>query len=94
MWSGYAEETGKNAIENVLSIRDLFKNRILDGIKDGFHTSGHADIQTLKEVCQAVSPALGVIPIHKDAGMEYDSDGYRVFKDGKSIIDDVEIIVS
>ncbi len=94
MWSGYAEETGKNAIENVLSIRDLFKNRILDGIKDGFHTSGHADIQTLKEVCQAVSPALGVIPIHKDAGMEYDSDGYRVFKDGKNIIDDVEIIVS
>jgi hypothetical protein len=35
MWSGYAEEGGKNAIESVLSIRKLFKNRILDGVEDG-----------------------------------------------------------
>ena len=39
MWSGYAEEGGNNAIEDVLSIRNLFKNRILDGVEMGFHGS-------------------------------------------------------
>ena len=93
MWSGYAEKGGKNAIENVLSIRKLFENRILDGVEEGFHTSGHADVETLYEVCKAVRPSIGVIPIHKDTGMQYVSDNYRVFNEGKFKLDGIEIEV-
>jgi ribonuclease J len=91
MWSGYAEKGGKNTIENVLSIRKLFENRILDGVEDGFHTSGHADVETLYEVCKAVRPSIGVIPIHKDTGMQYVSDNYTVFNEGKFKLDGIEI---
>ena len=91
MWSGYAEKGGKNAIENVLSIRKLFENRILDGVEDGFHTSGHADVATLYEVCKAARPSIGVIPIHKDTGMQYVSDNYTVFNEGKFKLDGIEI---
>ena len=95
MWSGYAEKGGKNAIESVLSIRKLFENRILDGdgVKDRFHTSGHADVETLYEVCKAVRPSIGVIPIHKDTGMQYVSDNYRVFNEGKFKLDGIDIEV-
>jgi ribonuclease J len=93
MWSGYAEKGGKNTIENVLSIRKLFENRILDGVEDGFHTSGHADVETLYEVCKAIRPSIGVIPIHKDTGMQYVSDNYTVFNEGKFKLDGIEIEV-
>ena len=51
----------------------LFPNRILDGVYDGFHTSGHADVGTLEEVCRILSPRLGIIPIHKNALSTYKS---------------------
>ena len=93
MWNGYAEEGGDNANENVIAIRHLFENRILDGVNDGFHTSGHADIATLREVCEAVNPSIGVIPIHKDVGMKYESQNYRVFDEGLHRIEGIEIDV-
>jgi len=93
MWNGYAEEGGENANENVIAIRRLFENRILDGVKDGFHTSGHADIATLREVCEAVNPSIGVISIHKDVGMKYESQTHRVFDEGSFTIEGIEIDV-
>lgn len=93
MWNGYAEEGGDNANENVIAIRHLFENRILDGVNDGFHTSGHADIATLREVCEAVNPSIGVIPIHKDVGMKYESQTYRVFVEGFYRIEGIGIDV-
>ncbi len=91
MWNGYAEENGKNSLENIMAIRRLFGTRILDGVKDGFHTSGHADVRTLQEVCEAVNPSIGVIPIHKDAEAQYDSRDFRVFEEGQTTIDGIEI---
>lgn len=91
MWNGYAEENGKNTLENVVAIRHLFGNRIFDGVKEGFHTSGHADIQTLQEVCKTVNPSIGVIPIHKDADTQYQSDGFRIFKEGETSVDGIKI---
>ena len=93
MWSGYAEGGGDNANENVIAIRHLFENRILDGVKDGFHTSGHADVATLSEICQAVSPSIGTIPIHKDVGANYKSRTSRVFDEGFFKTDGIEIEV-
>ena len=91
MWDGYAEENGKNTLENVVAIRQLFENRIFDGVKKGFHTSGHADIQTLQEVCETVKPSIGVIPIHKDAETHFISHDFRVFEEGITIVDEIEI---
>lgn len=93
MWSGYAEEGGNNALDDVLSIRNLFNNRILDGVEAGFHTSGHADIDTLYEVCKIVNPSIGVIPIHKDIGMQYVSEDYRVFNEGVFSLEGIDIEV-
>ena len=93
MWSGYAEENGKNALENIINIRRLLGDHIFDGVKDGFHTSGHADIQTLREVCDVVKPSIGVIPIHKGAEIDYISNGCRIFEEGISRIDGMEINV-
>ena len=94
MWNGYAEENGKNTLESVMAIRRLFGTRILDGVRNGFHTSGHADARTLQEVCEAVSPSIGVIPIHKDAESQYVSHGFRVFEEGQATIDGIEINVN
>ena len=94
MWNGYAEKNGKNSLENILAIRRLFGTRILDGVKDGFHTSGHADVRTLQEICEAVCPSIGVIPIHKDAEAQYDSRDFRVFEEGQTTIDGIEITVN
>ena len=91
MWNGYAEENGENALDNVMDIRRFFGTRILDGVKSGFHTSGHADIQTLQEVCETVKPSIGVIPIHKDAETHFVSQDFRVFIEGKTIVDGIEI---
>ena len=52
-------------------LSSLFPGHILDGVYDGFHTSGHADVETLEEACRILRPRLGIIPIHKEALSTY-----------------------
>lgn len=95
MWNGYAEEGKSYTNDDILKIRQLFNNNILDGTKDGFHTSGHADIATLEEVCKIVNPKIGVIPIHKDKKTEYDMSGvlnYKIFTSSEKVSDNLDII--
>lgn len=95
MWSGYAEEGKSYTNNDILKIRQLFNNNILDGTKDGFHTSGHADIATLEEVCKIVNPKIGVIPIHKDKNTKYDMSGvlnYKIFTSSEKVSDDLNIV--
>ncbi|MCQ2336880.1 MAG: MBL fold metallo-hydrolase [Paludibacteraceae bacterium] len=95
MWSGYAEEGKSYTNNDILKIRQLFNNNILDGTKDGFHTSGHADIATLEEVCKIVNPKIGVIPIHKDKNTKYDMSGvsnYKIFTSSEKVSDNLDII--
>ena len=97
MWSGYSEQGKDYTMNEVLDIRSIFGDRILDGTKDGVHTSGHADVGALQEVCSMVNPKIGVIPIHKENGARYDSlpnvDGYRIFTEGYHVIDNIKIVV-
>ena len=67
MWQGY--HNGDESVRNphVRKIRSLFSDRISDGTRDGFHTSGHAGLQTLRDVCTIVQPRMGIVFIHKDA---------------------------
>ena len=89
MWKGYYEGTETQKNKDVIIFLNLFQ-----GVFHYLHTSGHADIQTLQKVCEVVSPSIGVIPIHKDAEAQYDSCGFRVFEEGQTIIDGIEINVN
>lgn len=97
MWRGYAEENKNYSNENIIRIRNLFEGRIFDGTKDGVHTSGHADVYTLAEVCKAVNPRIGVIPIHKDRCSEYESlpniSEYKIFHEGDTSVENIAISI-
>lgn len=96
MWNGYAEEGKEYSNADVIGIRNLFGDRIFDGTYAGFHTGGHADVETLEEVCATVNPRIGVIPIHKDACTHYDMDkvkGYKIFTESEIVSDNLSIVI-
>jgi len=67
MWNGYYKGSDQQVIKDVQNIRALFpENRIFN-----IHTSGHADCETLAEVCTTVHPRLAIIPIHKDEKSDF-----------------------
>uniref|UniRef100_UPI0025D6F93F MBL fold metallo-hydrolase RNA specificity domain-containing protein n=1 Tax=Flavobacterium sp. TaxID=239 RepID=UPI0025D6F93F len=64
MWSGYKDQPKTN------EFIDLFVNnnfKIID-----IHTSGHADVETLKEYANAINPKI-IIPIHTNNKKDYKS---------------------
>ena len=94
--SGYAEEGKEHAIDQAINIRRLFGSRILDGTKDGVHTSGHADIVRYKSLPNG-KPRLGVIPIHKDEYTSYENltgvSPYKIFTKGQTNIEGINITI-
>ena len=98
MWSGYADEGKPYAVKEVVELRRLFGHRIADGVVDGFHTSGHADVGTLMDVCRTVSPKVGIVPIHRDESSCIDdlsfSGRYRVFSSGENSFDGIKIRIN
>lgn len=96
MWNGYAEEDKEYTNDKILNIRNLFGKHIYDGSREGFHTSGHADVNTLEDVCALVNPSIGVIPIHKDENTQYDMQkvkGYKIFQKSEIVTDKINIIL-
>ena len=75
LWQGYYNGTERQVNPDIVKLRRLFPGRILDGVYDGFHTSGHADVETLEEACRILRPRLGIVPIHKEALATYKSLG-------------------
>jgi len=67
MWNGYYKGTEEQQIKEAVTIRSLFKPENIHDI----HTSGHADCDTLAEVCRTVYPRLAIIPIHKDEKSDF-----------------------
>ncbi len=73
LWQGYYKGTEKQVNSQIIELRALFSNRIMDGVYDGFHTSGHADVKTMEDVCRILRLRLGIIPIHKETLSSYQS---------------------
>ena len=97
LWQGYYKGTEKQVNPQIVELRGLFPDRILDGVYDGFHTSGHADVKTLEEACRILHPRLGIIPIHKEALSSYQSlDIAQEFPiiESSEQIENVEIVIS
>lgn len=97
LWGGYAEENKEYSNENVIKIRKLFDGRLHDGTKDGVHTSGHADVHTLAEVCKVVNPRIGVIPIHKDECAAFEAlpgmAAYTIFHEGETTVENIALSI-
>ncbi len=70
MWKGYV--TRKDTMsENIVSMQELFKtDRFLAPILN-LHTSGHATMETLREVCETLNPSTAIIPIHREKGSDF-----------------------
>lgn len=67
LWKGYYQGTEKQINPEVVKLVKLFAGRT-----HYLHTSGHADVKTLQEVCHTLQPRLGIIPIHKEKTSHYE----------------------
>lgn len=61
------------------------------------HTSGHASMKSLREICEMISPKTAIIPIHKDADSDYHTLGLspamdQLIIDETSVKDDISIV--
>ena len=81
-WGGYNEKT------------EAFIQPLVEGstpcLKDSErydynHTSGHASIQSLKEICELISPKTAIIPIHHNPGADFHTVGLRKDLDDKIV---------
>jgi len=68
IWKGYYSGTEKQINPDVVQLVKLF-----EGKTHYLHTSGHADVETLQDVCRMTGPRLGIIPIHKEKTSYYES---------------------
>lgn len=74
MWKEYVNPDGKHAKRLYLDFLEHFP------AVEKIHTSGHATSEFLTEVCTAVNPSLGIIPIHSEC-----SDDFRRLPLGKEL---------
>jgi ribonuclease J len=65
MWKEYVNPDSRHINRRYLDYVSMFPN------VEKLHTSGHASPEFLAEVCRAVNPALGIIPIHSEISAAY-----------------------
>ena len=93
-WGGYNEKTDAFIQPLVAGSTPCLK-----GSKryDYNHTSGHASIQSLKEICELIGPKTAIIPIHHNLDADFHTVGLRKDLDDKiveaeTVIDGITII--
>lgn len=64
MWGGYVD-TGKHQKSEYVELLAKFTNM------ERIHTSGHASIKCLTEVCNLTQPKMGIIPIHRESSADF-----------------------
>ena len=80
MWKGYLKDTpGQLNPEIKHIVNDIFAGQYIY-----LHTSGHADIDTIRKVCEITKPRIGIISIHHDPSSHLSD----VLKNGMKIIDE------
>ena len=80
MWDGYLKDKPEQINQDIRHI----VNDIFGGQYEYLHTSGHADIDTIRKVCDITKPRIGIISIHHDPTSHL-SDS---LKNGMRIIDE------
>lgn len=72
MWDGYLRP-GDNLNERFMKLQNRFKQ--FGATVVSLHTSGHATMETLREVCETVKPSTAIIPIHRERGKDFNLTG-------------------
>ena len=68
MWNGYINRNDtKN--EEYVKLQKRFANVVQ------LHTSGHATIDVLRNICKQVNPRLAILPVHKEKESDFSSIG-------------------
>lgn len=80
MWDGYLKDKPDQINQDIRHI----VNDIFGGQYESLQTSGHADIDTIRKVCDITKPRIGIISIHHDPTSHL-SDS---LKNGMRIIDE------
>ena len=65
MWGEYVNPISKHKKEDYLRFVNQFSNI------EKLHTSGHASMKCLSDVCKIVNPRTGIIPIHGENAKDY-----------------------
>jgi ribonuclease J len=82
MWKGYIDSKNPAFNDNTAT---FFKPYTIQFM----HTSGHADIETLRNVFNALNPKCGIIPIHTESPEKFNDlfSSHKIIsiKDGKTI---------
>ena len=68
MWDGYINRAGTQK-EDYIQLQKRFTEVI------PLHTSGHATINVLRNICEQTNPRLAILPIHKEKGINFSSIG-------------------
>ena len=68
MWKGYIKKDTPTYNPEIQNLIDMFGDRF-----DYLHTSGHATMETIREVCEIINPTTAIIPIHRDKISELDA---------------------
>ena len=81
MWKGYIDNKNPAFNNNTAKFFEPYEPEFM-------HTSGHANIETLKHVFNTVNPKCGIIPIHTEAPEKFNElfPAYKIIsaKDGES----------
>ncbi|TFB11467.1 MBL fold metallo-hydrolase [Candidatus Marinimicrobia bacterium MT.SAG.3] len=80
MWTGYKEQSSMKRFSEYLTENRQFTSHDI-------HTSGHADVKTLKELADAINPKF-IIPIHTFSRDKYD----EIFSQPIKLINDGEVV--
>ena len=75
MWNGYLDHNNPAFNESLFNFLKPYEIEYM-------HTSGHADLKTLKTVFETVKPKGGIIPIHTEAPEKFE----ELFKEQTNII--------
>lgn len=62
MWTGYLTGSQEQRNPDV----EYIVNTLFGGEHIYLHTSGHADVDTIRQVCEMTNPRIGIISIHHD----------------------------
>lgn len=67
MWSGYIEPGNPSYDQHYADFHRRFANIAR------LHTSGHASVKVLSDLCEKVNPTTAILPIHKDAQSSFEN---------------------
>ncbi len=92
MWGGYVDPNREETLmPSYVKLQDRFRSPGFRASIRALHTSGHATMETLRNVCETLNPGTAIIPIHRDADSDLGAIGLGKGLEGKIVTEDCAI---